>query len=190
MTVCSTHWDREIVRTATGRAPTIRQGVFGKNVVKHALQVVCGSNPADRQAAPASSEGTARGHWRSLRLVVADDDKDTVNTLAAILEDEGHKVRAVYEATEVISAVRRFEPDAVILDIAMPGMSGYDIVKAIRTQFITYRPLVIAISGVYKKPMDVLLSRTVGFDHHLTKPVHPDEILNLLAPLARSPGSR
>jgi DNA-binding response OmpR family regulator len=121
---------------------------------------------------------------------VADDDKDTVNTLAAILEDEGHKVRAVYEATEVMSVVRRFEPDAVILDIAMPGISGYDIVKAIRTQFITYRPVVIAISGIYRKPTDVLLSRAVGFDHHLTKPVHPDEILNLLAPLARSPGSR
>jgi hypothetical protein len=48
-------------------------------------------------------------------------------TLAAILEDEGHKVRALYEAAEVMSTVRRFEPDAVILDIAMPGMSGYDI---------------------------------------------------------------
>ncbi len=89
-----------------------------------------------------------------------------------------------------MSTVRRFEPDAVILDIAMPGMSGYDIVKAIRTQFITYRPVVIAISGIYRKPMDVLLSQAAGFDHHLTKPVHPDEILNLLAPLARSPGSR
>jgi CheY-like chemotaxis protein len=158
--------------------------------VKHALQLVCGSNPPDRQAAPATGEGTASDHWRSLRLVVADDDKDTVNTLAAILEDEGHRVRAVYEASEVMSAVRRFEPDAVILDIAMPGMSGYDIVKSIRTQFITYRPVVIAISGVYRKPMDVLLSQAVGFDHHLTKPVHPDEILNLLAPLTKSPGSR
>lgn len=180
----------EIVHAPTGHALTIRRGVPRKNFVKHGLQVVCGTNPPDRRAAPATDEGTATGHWRSLRLVVADDDKDTVNTLAAILEDEGHKVRAVYEATEVMSAVRRFEPDAIILDIAMPGMSGYDIVKTIRTQFITYRPVVIAISGVYRKPMDVLLSQAVGFDHHLTKPVHPDEVLNLLAPLARSPGSR
>lgn len=180
----------EIVHAPTGHTLTIRRGVPRKIFVKHGLQVVCGTYPPDRRAAPATDEGTATGHWRSLRLVVADDDKDTVNTLAAILEDEGHKVRAVYEATEVMSAVRRFEPDAIILDIAMPGMSGYDIVKTIRTQFITYRPVVIAISGVYRKPMDVLLSQAVGFDHHLTKPVHPDEVLNLLAPLARSPGSR
>ena len=161
-----------------------------RTFVEHALQGVCGTNPADRQAAPATGEGTAQAHWRSLRIVVADDDKDTANTLTAILEDEGHKVRAVYEATEVMTAVRRFEPDAVILDIAMPSMSGYDVVKAIRSQFIRYRPLVIAVSGIYVRPTDALLSRAVGFDHHLTKPIHPDEVLKLLAPLARSPGTR
>ena len=175
----------------TGSASKIRAGDFEERAfVEHALQVVCGTNPADRQAAPASGEGTAQAHSRSLRIVVADDDKDTANMLTAILEDEGHKVRAVYEGTEVMTAVRRFEPDAVILDIAMPRMSGYDVVKAIRTQFIRYRPMVIAVSGIYVRPTDALLSQAVGFDHHLTKPVHPDEVLKLLAPLARSPGTR
>jgi len=53
---------------------------------------------------------------------------------------------------------------------------------------MAYRPLVIAISGIYVKATDALLSRAVGFDHHLTKPVHPDEVIELLGPLTRSPG--
>jgi CheY-like chemotaxis protein len=147
-----------------------------------------GGIPPDRHAAPASAEDAAHGHWRSLRIVVADDDKDTVNTLMAILEDEGHKVRPVYHGPEVLAAVRRFEPDAVLLDLAMPNMSGYDVAREIRRQFMAYRPLLIAISGTYVKGADALLSRAVGFDHHMTKPVHPDEVLELLGPLIRSPG--
>ena len=141
-----------------------------------------------RPAAPASGDDPARSHWQSLRIVICDDDKDTVNTLAAVLEDEGHKVERVYSGQEVLRAVRKVQPHAIICDIAMPKVTGYDVVKAIRSQFVTYRPLVIAISGVYVKPTEALLSRAVGFDHHLTKPVHPDEVLRLLEQLSRKPG--
>lgn len=151
------------------------------------LDIVCGQEP-DRQALGLSGGPSAgKGFWRALRIVICDDEKDTVNTLAAILEDEGHKVQRVYAGAEVIPAVRRFMPDAVIMDIAMPKVTGYDVVKEIRRQFMTYRPLVIAISGIYVKATDALLSRAVGFDHHLTKPVHADEVIELLAPLTSSP---
>ena len=56
--------------------------------------------------------------------------------------------------------------------------------------FVSYKPLLIAISGVYVKGTDALLSRVVGFDHHLTKPCNIDELLNLLGPLIRSSGPR
>ena len=148
---------------------------------------MCGAGP-DRRAGISGSSAEGTGYRRSLRIVICDDDKDTVNTLAAVLEDEGHKVECVYAGAEVIAAVRRFRPDAVIMDIAMPKVTGYDAVKEIRRQFMAYRPLVIAISGIYVKAMDALLSRAVGFDHHLTKPVHPDEVIELLGPLTSSPG--
>ena len=156
--------------------------------MKQGLQIVCGGNPPEHQAGPSSGEQGAEAHWRALRIMVADDDVDTVNTLAAILEDEGHRVERVYHGPDVLPAVRRFQPDAVLLDIAMPKMSGYDVAREIRRQFMAYRPLLIAISGTYVKGTDALLSRAVGFDHHMTKPVHPDEVLELLAPLIRSPG--
>ena len=89
-------------------------------------------------------------------------------------------------AREVMAAVRNFEPDAIILDISMPGESGYQLAKQVRAWFYTYRPLLIAIRGVYRKPTDALLSQAVGFDHHLTKPCNIDELLALLEPRTRT----
>lgn len=136
----------------------------------------------------ASAPGPANGAtpWRALAIVIADDDADTVNTMKAILEDEGHRVRPVYSGPEVMGAVRNFQPDVVILDIAMPALSGYDVAKQIRSWFVSYRPLLIAISGIYVKRTDALLSQAVGFDHHLTKPCNIDELLLLLEPLTKS----
>ena len=143
-----------------------------------------GQKPVPQQCSPTSSAEASRVQWRALRILIADDDKDTVQTLAAILEDEGHKVSSVYQALEVVSAVQSFQPEAVILDIAMPKMNGYDIAKEIRLRF-TNRPLLIAISGLLNKEGDALLSKARGFDHHLPKPCNPDELLYLLAPVMR-----
>jgi len=140
--------------------------------------------PGAQKSAPTSSAEASRIQWRALRIVIADDDQDTVQTLAAILEDEGHKVSAVYHALEVVPIVQSFQPEAVILDIAMPKMNGYEIAKEIRRRF-TNRPLLIAISGLLNKEGDALLSKARGFDHHLPKPCNPDELLYLLAPVMR-----
>jgi CheY-like chemotaxis protein len=136
--------------------------------------------------ASSPGQGTGRSPWRPLAIVIADDDADTVNTLKAILEDEGHRIRPVYSGPEVMAAVRKFQPDVVICDIAMPALSGYDVAKQIRSWFVAYRPLLIAISGIYVKGSDAFLSRSVGFDHHLTKPCNIDELLLLLEPLTKS----
>lgn len=121
---------------------------------------------------------------RSLRIVVADDDKDTVVSLKLLLEDEGHTVRGVYFATEVLRHVRAMRPDAVILDIGMPGQSGYSLAQDIRNAYYGMRkPLLIAITGLYKRPTDRMLARLSGFDHHLVKPYETQALLELLTPL-------
>src|SRR5687767_6490320 len=106
------------------------------------------------KGASTPGQGTGRSPFRPLAIVIADDDADTVNTLKAILEDEGHRIRPVYSGPEVMAAVRSFQPDVVICDIAMPALSGYDVAKQIRSWFVTYRPLLIAISGIYVKGSD------------------------------------
>jgi CheY-like chemotaxis protein len=126
---------------------------------------------------------TAGTPHRALRVLIADDDRDTVESLAFILRDEGHVVHAVYSGSDVLPAARLFRPDAAILDISIPGMSGYAAAQVLRSAFDGRRPLLIAISGVWKERPDLRVAQQVGFDHHLPKPYESQHVLRLLQPL-------
>jgi CheY-like chemotaxis protein len=117
----------------------------------------------------------------SLRVLVADDDHDATLTLGVLLKDEGHDVRMVHSGRTVIGAVIIFDPDVVILDIHMPGQSGWEAAKAIRERRGRGRPLLIGISGRYTNRVAARLSEIAGFDHYLLKPYDPGELLALLA---------
>lgn len=120
---------------------------------------------------------------RALRILVADDDRDTVLTLAMILREEGHDVRAVHAGRNVMSAVIQEDPDVVVIDIHMPDVSGWQVAQTISARRQANRPLLIGISGVYKSGSDKILANISGFDHYLVKPYAPAEVLALLAPL-------
>lgn len=122
---------------------------------------------------------------RSLRIVVADDDQDAVITLATVLRHEGHEVREAHRGDAVLGLLREFQPDAILLDIGMPGMTGYDVARNLRERLGDACPLLIAITG-WKKSADRILGQIVGFDHYMTKPYSTDELLALLEPLASS----
>ena len=117
---------------------------------------------------------------RALRIIVVDDERDSVDMLTVLLNDEGHEVRGLTRSTEVLDAVADFNPDAVLLDIAMPEMSGYEVAKEIRRRYGEVKPILIAISGRYKQTSDKVLAQIVGFDHHVTKPYAPEALLSLL----------
>jgi DNA-binding response OmpR family regulator len=123
---------------------------------------------------------------RSLRILIADDERDTGLTLATILRDEGHEVNVVLRGDEVMQVERLLRPDALILDIDMPGMSGYAIARQIREYRGPLAPLLIAISGKWTKTSDQLVGKAVGFDHYLLKPCEPREVIGLLEPLRAS----
>ena len=125
---------------------------------------------------------TPRGR---IRVVVADDDRDTVLSLTALLEDEGYETLGVYDGGEVLRAVATFGAEAALIDIGMPGMSGYDVARALRTRYDRSKPLLIAVTA-WTKITDRLMARVAGFDHHVAKPYDPNKLLALLAPLAGS----
>ena len=131
---------------------------------------------------PAAAEGAARTK-RKLRILIADDDRDHVMTLAALLIDEGHEVREVYRGSEVQRLVRDFDPDVALIDIGMPGMNGYDAAREIRQEFGKARPMLVAITG-WKQSSDRILAKLAGFDHHMPKPFDPKVLLELIAPLS------
>lgn len=124
-----------------------------------------------------------------LRILLADDDRDTTLMLAAILRDEGDEVHVVLRGDEVLEVTRLFRPDAAILDVNMPGMSGYGIARELRDRYGSLAPLLIALSGVWTSAADRAAGRELGFDHYLVKPADPAQLIALLEPL-RSGQSR
>ena len=117
---------------------------------------------------------------RPLRILIADDDPDSVTTLKLLLNDEGHDVIGLSKGADVMRKIEEFKPEVVVLDIAMPDVSGYELAKEIRKRYGQITPLLIAITGRYKQASDRMLGQIVGFDHYLLKPYQPGELLALL----------
>lgn len=136
-----------------------------------------------RFAAPVGREAEPAQAWHQLRILVADDDRDQVLTLTVLLCAEGHEVRGVHSGRELIEALAGFEPDVLILDIKLPDTSGFELAETIHQRYGQRRPMLIAISGVFRKGVDRILCEMVGFDHHLTKPFAFDALLELIRPL-------
>ena len=118
-----------------------------------------------------------------LRILIGDDDRDTATTLKAILSDEGHEVNTVLRGDDALEVARLMRPDVVILDINMPGLSGYAVARELRDRSGIVAPLLIAISGVWTQASDSAVARELGFDHHLLKPCDPADLIRLLEPL-------
>lgn len=138
------------------------------------------SKPPPLRVVQGGNDGT-NGKW--LRVLIADDDRDTANMLAMLLRDEGHEVQITLRGDEALEVCRLFRPDVLIADINMPGTSGYAIARELRERHGELAPLLIAISGVWTQATDRLVGKAVGFDHYLLKPCDPKEVSRLIEPL-------
>jgi len=103
------------------------------------------------------------------RILVVDDNRDAANTLAMLLRVLGAEVRAVYDGPAALEAIGRECPNAVFLDIGMPGMDGYTVAMEIRRQPQFADMLLVALTG-WGQDEDRQRSSEAGFDHHLIKP--------------------
>jgi signal transduction histidine kinase/CheY-like chemotaxis protein len=113
------------------------------------------------------------------RLLVADDNADAADTLAALLQLEGHEVYVAYDGREALEQFRRHAPQAAFLDVGMPMMSGYEVARAIRGLPTGQEVVIIAVTG-WGQAGDRNAAFDAGFDHHVTKPVDPAKILALI----------
>jgi PAS domain S-box-containing protein len=121
-------------------------------------------------AATAPSTGAARPSARSIRCLVVEDNVDAAQLLQFALEDEGHQVRVTFDGVDAVAAAAEFQPDAVILDIGLPRMNGYDAARAIRAIPGLSDIVIIALTG-YGQDTDRQKSREAGCDHHFVKPI-------------------
>jgi CheY-like chemotaxis protein len=111
---------------------------------------------------------------------VVDDDRDTARGPARLLEASGKEVRCAHDGPSAVDTARGFRPDAVLLDIGLPGMDDYRMATRLRREDCCNSSLLVAVSG-YGRDEDRRRSKEAGFDHHLTKPVDCDALLALLS---------
>jgi CheY-like chemotaxis protein len=97
-----------------------------------------------------------------------------------------HEVEVAHDGATAIDAARRFKPQVVLLDIGLPHMNGYEVARRLRALPDTERVLIIALSG-YGRAEDRQRSKQAGFNEHLVKPAHPDQINALIANSQRDP---
>src|SRR6202035_2007024 len=114
------------------------------------------------------------------RVLVVDDNVDSADSLAVLLRLRGHEVEVAHDGPEALRAAGAFEPEVVLLDIGLPGLDGYQVARQLRQERRTAGALIVALTG-YGQEEDQRRARESGFDEHLTKPVAPETIYNLLA---------
>jgi len=115
-----------------------------------------------------------------LRILVVDDNRDSAHSLALLLEIQGHEVQTAYDGLAALETVEAFDPDAVVLDIGLPRLDGYEAARRIRARPRLKPLLLVALTG-YGHEENRLQAQAAGFDHHLVKPVDLDVLQQLFA---------
>jgi two-component system CheB/CheR fusion protein len=116
---------------------------------------------------------------QGLRILVVDDNPDAAESIAMLLELDGHQVEVAYGALEALEKARRLQPEAMLLDLGLPQIDGYELARRLRADPVTREAVLIALSG-YGQPEHLVRSREAGFDHHLVKPAEPRTLSDLL----------
>lgn len=141
--------------------------------------VPSGIGPAVEPAA------SAWGADRKYRILVADDNRDAADSLAMLLEMIGHEVSVVHSGGQAWQAASQAPPHAMILDIGMPDMTGYEVARRIREQPWGKDVYLVAVTG-WGQQEDKARANEAGFDHHLTKPVDHEQLERLIQAHFRS----
>jgi CheY-like chemotaxis protein len=113
-------------------------------------------------------------------VLVVDDNQDATETLQTLLESLGAEVAAAGNGRDALAQFERFEPDAVLLDIGMPGMDGYEVARRIRAMPSGGGTPLIALTG-WGQQEDIRRCFEAGFDHHLVKPLDVDKLWEIVA---------
>jgi signal transduction histidine kinase len=141
-------------------------------IVRIPLASEPGRRPAAEIAPPSPS--------RSLKILVVDDNVEVAEIAGLMLEEIGHTYRLVHDGRRALETAKDFRPDAILLDIGLPGMDGYAVCRALRQDEAFKRTPIIAQTG-WGQDRDKMQSSEAGFDHHLVKPVTLGDLERLLA---------
>jgi PAS domain S-box-containing protein len=146
---------------------------LGKGSTFIARMAVAQEAPAE--VAPEQAEGSSGG----LRVLVIDDNRDSADSATDVLRLLGNQVETAYDGASGVEVVRRFRPQMILLDLAMPGIDGFETRRRLQDDGAAEEAFFVAMTG-FGNEDDKRRTRTAGFDAHLTKPVELDALLGLL----------
>jgi CheY-like chemotaxis protein len=142
-------------------------------------------SPPESQPVSPPAEGI-KPTGPSLRVLVVDDNVDTVTTLALLVQESGHEVRTAYDGSAVLETALDYRPNLVLLDIGLPGFNGFEVARQLRQQPTLKNIVLVAMTG-YGQDSDRKRSQEAGFDFHLVKPGDFGKVLEILATVSESP---
>ena len=172
---------RHLVELHGGRVDAFSEGVGKGCEVVVRLPAFIDTTPPAVPPDPAQAPGSqAASGSRARRVLVVDDLAASADTLTLLLEMEGFEVRVAAEGRAALAIAREFHPDVVLLDIGLPGMSGFEVAGGLREDPVTRDALLVALTG-YGEADSRTRSAQAGFDVHLVKPADVDRLLALLA---------
>ncbi len=145
--------------------------------------------PHLRAQVHAEANGNQANALAPQRVLVVDDNHDAADSLGTLLRLLGSEVEVVYNGPDALAAVTTWQPAVVLLDIGMPGMDGYEVVRRMREEPACRNITVIALTG-WGQEADRKRSKSAGFDHHLIKPADLHTLEDLLGTIPRSSRSR
>jgi PAS domain S-box-containing protein len=146
-----------------------RGSEFIMNLPRRALDIKSTSVPDRGRHAPAATR----------RILVADDNRDAAESLAMLLQIDGHELRVEYDGPGAIAAFAEFAPQVALLDIGMPGFNGYEVARKVRQREAGNSVVLIALTG-WGQERDKDMALAAGFNHHFTKPIDPERIHEIL----------
>ena len=169
------HLARRLVEMHGGRLVASSEGL-GKG--SHFLVTLPLTESIDEEQMCEDRQASA-GAPSSARVLLVDDNVDAAVSLSLLLQLGGHTTQVAHGGSEALQRVGEFKPDLVLLDLGLPGMSGYEVARAIRARPQLGRPLLVAVTG-WGAPDDRLKSKQAGLDDHLTKPVDISTIEHMI----------
>ena len=154
------------------------------------LRLPIASRTPEEAEADRVAEEEAAGN---LRVLVIDDNRDSADSATDVLRLLGNRVESAYDGASGVAVARRFHPHMILLDLAMPGMDGYEVRRRLREDPALAEAFLVAMTG-FGNEDDKRRTREAGFDAHLTKPVELDALMGLLnevrARTGAAPGTR
>lgn len=140
---------------------------------------VVSSVPAPEESRQVSAVPQQFVPTQSLRILVVDDNVEAADSLTRLLNQIGHQVASAYDGISALDLARELQPQVVVLDLGLPGLSGFEVAKRLRQEFGS-KVLLLALSG-YGQEDDHRRSKQAGFDRHFNKPLDFDALMAALA---------